>query len=842
MEDGVARGRTRWLFLAAIIPGLICFSGVRPALADPPWFEKILAGENAFHANDPKAALELCREASKLGPPSDEQGVVFFCIGSSLKALGEDKGALENLRKAVDLIPKDPYLSKETLPDARIELSVAATNLGHLDEAQSQLDASVKEFESLGILSPVRRARSLLIGGRIRKARNDFAGAKKLFSQGLQAADEIAESNHCSLGFDFRLELADAKCREDDFAGCELSARAAIAEVDRCPKVGSGGLAGALAVQAAALAGLGNLTGAEASARRALQVAGKTMNPTTAAAKLTLGMAAFQRGDKEEARALIAEAIAYRKTALGSDSVEVAHATLCLGDRELNGGSLERADTLVTESLRTLTTKLGKGDPLVAIASRLLGEIRFVQGRLTEARPLLQAATSQRPDTLEYAKAAYAMGMLELADRNCTASSAWFERSLATYSQRFGSYPSIPAVNVALAAAKSCAGDDAAAISAAQQALTLTLRLQPDDKEAAAIRKVQLGGYLLVVGRVADAAKEIEIGSASLVHGTSTTAVWATHELAMLRLEQGSYKESERLLRQDLAVPSLAPRDAASLQNSLGIVLAALGHLPEAHAQIGQASAFLDQSSDRLNAAIVSGNLGLILLERGELDSAAPMLRASVATLEQKLGKDSLKLYPYLLGLGCVAHSKGDEKGAERHFLRALRIAEQEARNTRYEADALLAVASTEIAQGRSWVPLALAARGSALSLRVRGPRHPEIGGTLSAVGSLALQRGDSAAGRTLLVASIAQFDVTLGNGNLRSAEVFLRLARLDLDGKRLKAAEASARTAVASRSAKLGDSLETAEALRLLAEILRARGSEREADEYEKRAARMNH
>jgi eukaryotic-like serine/threonine-protein kinase len=101
---------------------------------------------------------------------------------------------------------------------------------------------------------------------------------------------------------------------------------------------------------------------------------------------VALGVVALDRGQAEEARQRLDEALKLREKALGSDHAEVAEIRGNLGAAYTDLGQHAKARATLERALATWQRALGPGHPSVAKTLSNLGEVERAEGRLGRAR------------------------------------------------------------------------------------------------------------------------------------------------------------------------------------------------------------------------------------------------------------------------------------------------------------------------------------------------------------------------------------------------------------------------------------------------------------------------
>ncbi len=269
-----------------------------------------------------------------------------------------------------------------------------------------------------------------------------------------------------------------------------------------------------------------------------------------------------------------------------------------------------------------------------------------------------------------------------------------------------------------------------------------------------------------------------------------------------LQRRRGELPEAESLARRALEIArrtlgSDHPQVAGCLA-SLGGIRHRQGEAEEAEGLLEEALAINEKAYGDVHATTAAFlyNLGTLRYARGELDEAEAFLSRSLAAYEKVLGAGHPNYATNLFVLAAVAKSKGDLAVAEERYRRALELL------------------------------------GQAL-----GEEHTLIATCLHQLGELLVAAGRSAEAEPLLRRSLALREKLLGPSHPLVAESLRGLADLRQRQDRLAEAERLYLRALGIWESQPGH--EATEGIpQSYAELLRATGRVREAEELERRAA----
>ncbi|MDP2480830.1 MAG: serine/threonine-protein kinase [Candidatus Palauibacterales bacterium] len=149
------------------------------------------------------------------------------------------------------------------------------------------------------------------------------------------------------------------------------------------------------------MASRGELAGAESLQRRVLDIRRRTLGEEhreTASAMQNLAAVLSREGEYDEAEDLLGRASEiYRRTLLPGNQL-VAYPLLTQADIRLKRSNFRGAETSARRAVRILRQALPEGHWVTAVAECRLGRALAGQGRLDEARPLLEGAAGELAD------------------------------------------------------------------------------------------------------------------------------------------------------------------------------------------------------------------------------------------------------------------------------------------------------------------------------------------------------------------------------------------------------------------------------------------------------------
>jgi eukaryotic-like serine/threonine-protein kinase len=209
--------------------------------------------------------------------------------------------------------------------------------------------------------------------------------------------------------------------------------------------------------------------------------------------------------------------------------------------------------------------------------------------------------------------------------------------------------------------------------------------------------------------------------------------------LAGLSGETGAWDESEKLLRQAIALRAKHPDiadDRAGALLTLSTVLRKQGRYPEAERAARDSIAIFRQSpADRkLEIATGEAKIADVFLDQGKNADAEALLRDALALKRQGLRGDNMQVAELLDELGQVRLLSSDYKQAEQFYGEALRMyAELQGENSRYVGTVQNNLAVTYNWEGNLPAAVAMGKQAIATQRKLSGDSDPE---TLTLMGN----------------------------------------------------------------------------------------------------------
>ncbi|MDX1999569.1 MAG: tetratricopeptide repeat protein [Thermoanaerobaculia bacterium] len=375
-----------------------------------------------------------------------------------------------------------------------------------------------------------------------------------------------------------------------------------------------------------------------------------------------------------------------------------------------------------------------------------------------------------------------------------------------------------PRIDLAEAALAEAGGDFARQLELAERAATAAAARGV--RAITAQARLSACRALRQLGRLDDGRAACEAARGLFAEaGDSAGVADALGQSANLLYDQGDLPGAVRLFEQALGkYRTIGNRYAeAGLLNNLAVVLRRQGELPAALELYDQVLDLVGELGDRPGEAHALGNLAAGLAVRGEVGKAREMLERSL-TIRRDLG-DVPGQAAALDTLGSVLRQQGDLPGARRRHEEALALRRQLGQRSG-EAASLAGLAAVLLDQGD--LPAARERAEAALKVAL------EVGNkSLEALARFALaevlvRSGDFGAARTGHTAALA-LRRELGERSQEGASR-LALAALERAAGDLVAAESEARAA-AEEFARLGATLDQAQALALAGEAAERQG-----------------
>ncbi|HEU6445278.1 MAG TPA: hypothetical protein VFL61_09495, partial [Gaiellaceae bacterium] len=448
------------------------------AFAD--WIEQHGAGRielediNAYHLE--QAAL-LKRELGAGEPALERRAVTALAAAAERASRRTDLRAAASLgRRALRLVEEDD----PPAPELELELGFMIATLGHFDEAQPLLAHAEQNTRDTAVKAAIQIARLHAAlhfapeGGVTAAIRRECAEAIPLFEQ---------RGDHRWLGRAWHA-LGDAEWGQLRAQACADAYEQAAAEAELA---GDGSLRSRALMQRLACLAHTRVTftaAVEEAERLSEQLPGEPAIEATAG--LIRVLAALNDGRRDEARALAPQFLERFRSA--GYPIWAAINTANVGLQQLFSGDVEEAERLVLDGiaeLEQLNERLFRG-----LAKTYLAQIRLAQGRFGEALHLAgEAENDSGPDdrrTAIYAASVRARAHASLGEIERARAAAATAVAIADSTDSLQSHAM---AQYSLAETLAAAGDLAAAITAAEEAVRLwtTLDRRPLRRFAAAL-------------------------------------------------------------------------------------------------------------------------------------------------------------------------------------------------------------------------------------------------------------------------------------------------------------------------------------------------------------------
>jgi len=314
--------------------------------------------------------------------------------------------------------------------------------------------------------------------------------------------------------------------------------------------------------------------------------------------------------------------------------------------------------------------------------------------------------------------------------------------------------------------------------------------------------------------------------------------------LGVLRWREGSYEESERLLKQALAVAERTNPDGvevAEVLHNLGILYDTQGKPAQAESSLRRALAIGERAgaADNPATARTLNTLANVLWSQGQYAEAEPLFLRSLAQKEKQLGAGHPEVANTLNNLGVLYQTQHKYKEGEPYFLRALAICEKVyGPDHRVVGDSLNNVGSFYEEQKRYPEAQRYYERALAIYEKTLGPEHSDVGIVLHNMANLDRNLGRHAAAEPLYLRSQAIWVKSLGPEHPYVAASLRERGTLCRDTGRWAGAEALYRQALALQEKTSGPTHPSvAETLEEYAKLLRKVGRADEAGVLEARA-----
>jgi serine/threonine protein kinase/Tfp pilus assembly protein PilF len=250
------------------------------------------------------------------------------------------------------------------------------------------------------------------------------------------------------------------------------------------------------------------------------------------------------------------------------------------------------------------------------------------------------------------------------------------------------------------------------------------------------------------------------------------------------------------------------PGDArtAKAKKGLAISLARQARYAEAEPLFKELLARAEALGDKRELASMLMNYGQQKVLTGNYAASEALLERAVALLGSAREPDQRALSGALNNLGLAYWRQGRERAAIDVFERSLAIKTKEGPRSGDAALTLHNLSQLHMVLGELDVAERYGQEALALEQALYPPNHPQIGGTLDALGHVAQKRGDRARARALYERSIAIYESSKRPDHPDLAHTLRHLARLSLEEGDTEGAVRLYERALALRRKAFGD------------------------------------
>ncbi|MCC6997627.1 MAG: protein kinase [Deltaproteobacteria bacterium] len=352
---------------------------------------RLQRGDEAAHwAGLAEAAL------GRLGPDSEQVGLVHYSIGLTLFGAGDFAGAAQRYLRALAADLAHFPASHPKISNVLNGLSGALRRLGHADQAFGYLLLA----RQLGdhFYGPTPRPDAVTTNiARALARRGDLAGARKVL-------DEATAALHVGSSPERAADVHLARADLESGAGDSDAGLAALERARAVLEAGFGPdhprLASVLERRGYLEAAQGRSDAAQATFERVLAIREAAEGPDAPGLIGPLGMLATlagQRGDAVNAEATARRAVNLGERALSSDDVNLVQPMLQLAALLVDSERLTEGEQRAREAMRRLL-KVGASPQTASnlvVARYLVGRAALARGADAEAAPLLAEALQQ---------------------------------------------------------------------------------------------------------------------------------------------------------------------------------------------------------------------------------------------------------------------------------------------------------------------------------------------------------------------------------------------------------------------------------------------------------------
>lgn len=399
-----------------------------------------------------------------------------------------------------------------------------------------------------------------------------------------------------------------------------------------------------------------------------------------------------RRGMHEQARGLLAGALALHESLGGADSLDAAATLNALADLARAQGRYADAEPLYRRALGIRERRLGDAHADVAATLDSLGELQSLRGRYPEAIASLRRALLIRTTTLGAAHPDVGASLANLAvmtmeSGQCERSLQQFRRALEVSAHALGAdHPQVAGILTRMAFVMRASGDWSGAEEALRRAWEIRERRLGDRHLETFAALNNLGDHYQKVG-------DFERAAAFYARALATGAATSNPEhpglgavlnnLCGLHLGRGDPARAAPACERSLAIRENAlgpmhPAVVLSLRNLARLRLAQ-GRPGEAVELLERALGVHRRLEQPAGVRSVLCELGMARLRLGHPAAAEEALRASLDGVPPAAGQQpcscslsGLHEAKAHLGLGLARRARGDEAGARRHWAEAL--------------------------------------------------------------------------------------------------------------------------------------------------------------------------
>ena len=467
----------------------------------------------------------------------------------------------------------------------------------------------------------------------------------------------------------------------------------------------------------------------------------------------------------DEARPLLAEALADRERLLGPDDLEVVRTIHALGRLDNDRGEPDAAEEAFRTALSRLSSAARK-DPVEEARVRCqLANVLREKARYDEAEPLLrqalEALTRELGPTHRDVGAAFGdLGSTLMHTGRLAEAESAFRSALAVLEESLGSdHPERATTMVNLSTALARLGRYDEAEEHLLRAIAIDEKAYGPEHPVVGAVLNNLASLYGRLGRYDEAETVFEralaVRERSFGPGHPETSI-ALMNLGLTRMYKAEYEKSLRTLERALAIGQEArgaehPQTALT-RGVLGELHRRRGDLDAAEDAYGRALAAIQKTFGERHPHTVLHRLGLgrIALQSGRL-AVADALLAETLSIAEKASPSNPDIPQVLDALGELRLRQGRLVDA-REALERSRSLEDEALPPGHPDRVRTSVLLAEVlaAEERPAEAEALLRQALAIAESAHGPDHPDVADALHALGTVLLRRNDEEAASCL--------------------------------------------------------------------------------------------